>query len=78
MGTILILFILLWFEKGIWHFQFTGGNSPQKKPENVLAPDGRKADTEGGPIVFTYVLFFVHEMYIGLSIYERFFAFLRP
>ena len=34
-----------------------------------------KADTEGGPIVFTYVLFCLRKC---ISIYRRFFAFLRP
>ena len=37
MGSILILSILLWYEKGIWPFQFTGGNSP-KKPWKCLSP----------------------------------------
>ena len=30
MGSILILSILMWSEKGIWHFQFSDGNSPKK------------------------------------------------
>ena len=35
-----LLSILLWSEKGIWHFQFTGGNPPFWNLENVLSPEG--------------------------------------
>ena len=103
MGSILILSILLWSEKGIWHFQnphfqaaflkswkcfiprrdsakaetngvhfdsfhfncglrrvfdtfkITTFRRPFWNPENVLSPGGtlRRAEPEGGPIVFT-------------------------
>ena len=56
MGSILILSI------GIWHFQFTCGNSPKKNLKMFYSLKGLcKADTEGGPIVFTYVLFCVRK-----------------
>ena len=66
-------------DKRILHFQFTGGNSPFWNLENVLFPEGScESSTESGPIVFTYALFLCKETYIGLSIYRKKFAFLRP
>ena len=53
-------------------FQFTGENSPFWNLENVLSPEGtlRKQRTEGGPIVFTSVLFFVPGTYFDTSVSE--------
>ena len=35
-GPFDILSNSLCLEKGVWHLQFTGGNSQKKNPENVL------------------------------------------
>ena len=41
----------------------------KEKPDYVLSPEGtlRIADTEGGPIVFTYVLFWVRKRILNFQ-----------
>ena len=64
--------------KRIFDFQFKSENSPLEflKMFNLLKL-AAKAVTEGGPIVFTYVLFLGEETYSQLSIYSLKFNFLR-
>ena len=71
--------ILLCLRRGVLTFRFRGCNPPFQNIENVLYPVGVcNADTVGGPIVFTYVLFCVRKRILDFQILNLQSAFLRP
>ena len=68
-GVQLILFPFIGVGNVYWTFHFRGGNPPFQNIENVLYLLGVcNADTEGGPIVFTYVLFCIRKRILDFQI----------
>ena len=61
-GSLIFTYICfnIWVRRGIWHFQNYDTAVTFYPLENVLSPEGScESRTEGGPIVFTYVLFWL-------------------
>ena len=59
--------------RGTGGFKFYGGERPFWNLEMFYPPKGLcKADTEGGPIVFTYVLFCVRKRILDLQFTDGF------
>ena len=64
--------ILLCLEKGVWHFQFTGGNSPFWNLENVLLSDGLGwIEYQKSPSLFFILCRYIEHIYIYLCIYSK-------
>ena len=56
MGSIWCSSLLLWLEKGVWHFQFTNGNSPPSNLENILFDAVGWDELSNGSFNFHYTL----------------------
>ena len=73
-----LVMFYFWVRKRILDFQFTDGNSTFWNLENVLSPEGTLESRYRRRSNWFYLcLILGQETYIGLSIYWRFFAFLR-
>ena len=78
MGSIWYSSILLWIEKGIWHFQFTCGYSPFWKSWKCFIPprESAKAEPNGVHMIF-FPFYCVREVCLTLTIYGRKFTVLK-